>query len=515
MRLSAAVGAARDWLYPSNADICDFRRFDEDLKRMRYLPVGAFLFGFAVYAPLALQRSAWGDDFPLLNNPRHVIDISVDDGRPVLALVNWLILGSVETIGGLVFPRILGVVGIAFFLAYLTRLLQGLGWSPMSALLVACSSGLLPPFHEYVGWATVFSHPWVMLLGAWTGLTWVDAIRSRRWPGALLSFFGFLVALLTYPPAAMFCWAALGIRLVSQSSPARRSVANLCTMGFLVATAGTASLVVGRIAMIVLNVEPAARFQIVDSFSELGQKLLWFSTHPPAVAARLFLIGSPSGLATLLTAGPVLLVIVGGLFLRYEGSPSRRLVSLVVLALPVALTMSVHLISTDNQIEYRFMGGIIVLVWVYLLTAVRGAWEGLASQKPQLFQYRCVGNVALLVVVGGGVAMAITNINQVFIEPSRIKERYLVEQLSDFDYERHLRIVVIEPSDGWPSRDNLGIYSARTDLAQPWVLEPNIRQLLVEHHGPHRRSPVAIVRAPIEPKVDDFELDLRPLKRLL
>ena len=138
----------------------------------------------------------------------------------------------------------------------------------------------------------------------------------------------------------------------------------------------------------------------------------------------------------------------------------------------------------------------------------------LVSQRPLIFQRLCLGNVALLAVIGIGAVKASSNIDQVFVQPSQIKEHYLLERLSDFDHERHYRIVVIEPPEGWPSRENLGIYSARTDLAQPWVLGPNIRLLLAERDGPDGYPPITIVKAPTEPKPGDYELDLRPLRAL-
>ena len=35
--------------------------------------------------------------------------------------------------------------------------------------------------------------------------------------------------------------------------------------------------------------------------------------------------------------------------------------------------MTAHLVSVDNRIEYRFMAGIVVLTWVYIVVAVRAA----------------------------------------------------------------------------------------------------------------------------------------------
>ena len=178
----------------------------DDLKwRHRLAVLAAFFLPVIVYAPLAGRRSAWSDDFGLLLDHERLLTISVDDGRPILGLINRLVIGSVDTIGGLAIPRLLGVLGIAMLAGYLADRLQRLAWSPWAASLLACSIVLLPPFHQYAGWATVFSYPWLLLLAAWTAEKWADAIDRRLWLRATFAFVGFLMVMLAYQPAAMFC----------------------------------------------------------------------------------------------------------------------------------------------------------------------------------------------------------------------------------------------------------------------------------------------------------------------
>ncbi len=478
------------------------------------LPVWAFLFIVAVYAPLAGQRSAWSDDLPLLVDKSGIVGQSVDDGRPVLALVNWLVLGSTDTIGQLVLPRLLGVLGIALFVGYMTRVFRNSGWSSWTSALLACSVGLLPPFYGYAGWATAFSYPWLVLMGAWSGSTWVDSLRERRLARMALAFIVFLTAILAYPPAALFCWAVLGIRLASAHVSLRRSVIDSLSMGGLVLVAGTVGLAIGRIFMAVLDVEPS-RLQIVDSVPEVVDKLVWFATHPIAVAARPFQISSPGNTAAVLTAGPVLVVIAVGLYLRQNGSRTERAASVSLLMGLCALTMTMHLVSVDNQIEYRFMPGIVVLTWVYLVVAIRAIHRWLSGRTAGIERLGVVGVAALAVVVGVATSQARTTIEQVFIRPAEVKEQYLTDRLEGFDPARHDRIVVLEPAEGWPSRTNLGIYSSRTDLGHGWVIEPNLCLLLEERHRDGVCPVVEVVDQPIELRSTDFGLDLRPLRSQL
>jgi hypothetical protein len=119
--------------------------------------------------------------------------------------------------------------------------------------------------------------------------------------------------------------------------------------------------------------------------------------------------------------------------------------------------------------------------------------------------------LALLGVIGAGTLLARQNIEQVFVRPAQVKEEYLLENLQGFDPSRHRRIVVIDAAGHWPSRQNLGIYSVRTDLAHPWVIDPNIRLLLAERHGYAVAPQIVVVFEPTDLGPHDFLLDLRPL----
>jgi hypothetical protein len=68
--------------------------------RHRLAVLTACVLPVIVYAPLAGRRSAWSDNFPLLLDHEKLLTISVDDGRPILGLINRLVIGrSVETCG--------------------------------------------------------------------------------------------------------------------------------------------------------------------------------------------------------------------------------------------------------------------------------------------------------------------------------------------------------------------------------------------------------------------------------
>ena len=302
--------------------------------------------------------------------------------------------------------------------------------------------------------------------------------------------------------------------MISRPSSPRAAAADSCRLGLLVVMAGSVSLLIARTSMAVLGVEPDGRFHFIDSLPELADKLHWFASRPPAVAARPFFISSPSDIAGLLTAVPVLLVIVAGLLLRYEGRFRDRLASMVIFAGVATMTMFSHLIAPENQTEYRYMAGLIVLTWVALVLAFReiGGWALARIGNSRHREPMCV--LVLAAVVGIASVSARQNVEQVFLRPAEIKEEYLVEHLQGFDPSLHTRIVVIDAAGNWPSRKNLGIYSVRTDLAHPWVIEPNVRLLLAEKYGDTINLEIVVTAEPTERRQHDYVLDLRPLVKL-
>ena len=259
----------------------------------------------------------------------------------------------------------------------------------------------------------------------------------------------------------------------------------------------------------------STRYGVVNSLPELIDKVIWFIGHPVAVAARPFLISSPGGVEAVLTAGPVILVVVIGLFLGRPGSIMERSVAVALLMGVAALSMSMHLISVDNQIEYRFMAGLVVVIWVYLAVGVRATQETLRDRRSFLRLMPAIGVPLLVVIVLVGAVLARTNVQQVFVHPSEVKEAYLVDHLVGFDPESHDRIVVQQPVDGWPSHDNLGIYSTRTDIAHGWVIEPNLRLLLAEKSGYNGQVEILETTGWVPTGPRDFILDLRPLRQRL
>ena len=463
----------------------------------------------AVYFPLVVRESAWSDDYQFLE-PLHSFEKMFQDGRPIWAMTLQAVFP--ERVESLSLLRCIGVLGTAFLIGYLTHLLIKWGTSNALSVLVAVSVGLLPPFHGYVGWASTFLLPWVSLAGGIAGFAWIDGVAERRWKSSFVAMLGMVVALLCYPPAAMFCWGLLGLRMVAQRVPMRRSLYEAGSLATLSVLAVLVAVLTTGVVNLVKGIEAHARVGIVSSPGEAAEKLVWFVTHPVVVAARPFQISSPGNLEALLTGGSVLIVIAIGLYLRAEGSPIIRIGWVALCGLVAALSMISHLVSHDNQLEYRFMLGLTFAVWGYLVFSLKSIALAIASTHRNHLTRRylpLVGSTVLTITVFLAGWAARENIKDTFIDPYTEKTAYLKQALTAFDAELYNRVIVINDPNGWPSQKNLGIFSTVSDLAHPWVAEPNVRLVLSDLGIDVEGIAVLIFDAPPERGHQGYELDLR------
>ena len=464
----------------------------------------------AVYFPLVARESAWSDDYGFLE-PLHNFEKIFQDGRPIWAVTFQAVFP--ESVEALSLLRCIGVLGTAFLIGYLTHLLIKWGTSNASSVLVAVSVGLLPPFHGYVGWASTFILPWVSLAGGIAGFAWIDGVAERRWKSSFVAMLGMVATLLCYPPAAMFCWGLLGLRMVAQRVPMRRSLYEAGSLATLSVLAGLITVLIAGVVNLAKGIEAHARVGIVSSPGEAAEKLVWFVTHPVVVAARPFQISSPGNLEALLTGGSVLLVIAIGLYLRAEGSPIVRAGWVALCGLVAALSMISHLVSHDNQLEYRFMLGLTVAVWGYLVFSLKSIALAMVSTCRYHLTRRhlpLVGSTVLMITVLFAGLAARENIKDTFVNPYREKTIYLKQALIDFDPIIHKRVVVTNVPDVWPTRKNIGIFSTVTDLAHSWVIEPNVRLILFELGVDTEEIKILIGDISLKLDLQDYELDISP-----
>jgi len=472
-------------------------------KHGRWAPLVAALTPLVVYLPLAVRRYGWSDDFSHLFWDGEV-DRITSDARPLKALVFHLVFSPADDIDVLMPLRVIGIAGIAVLAWSLARWLRDWGLGPWAGAFLGASTALLPTFQIYGGWATAFAFPWVTVACSWALLTWTAA-ESKRAERAR-AFAVMAAGLSYYPPAAMFGWCLLAVRMVVTRTPLRRTCRQAISAGGLVLGSGAVAFAVARITIAGMGVDMADRVGLVSTPSEIVDKLIWFVTHPAVVAVRPFQISSPGGLEATLTALPVLLLIATGLWRTAPGRPVERAGWLGMIVVLVSTSFFVHLAVTDNQIEFRFMSGLTVAGWLLLVLAALTV----APRPPfRVASPRVLAPVCVVILVFLG-AVAANNVNDLFVRPTRITERYVAAALEEFDADVHERIHVVNDRSWWPLKPDLGTFSTRTDLSHGWVEEPLIRLLLAERGFNADRPTISVSPEP-EPGPTILVVDLRPL----
>ena len=465
-----------------------------------------------VYAPLAARRSAWSDDYPQLESGNFTKLYS--DLRPLWGVLHELVFPT--NIESLLWIRLIGVLGAGILASYLTYHFILWGTGRILSVFLGVSICLLPPFHEYLGWATFFSLPWIALLGGASGLLWIDSRAGGRSGAAVVAFLGILIALLSYPAGALFCWALLGLRFAATRSNLSKIVREVRLLMVLTVLAGAAAYGTARVVIELRTIDIDPRVGVVSSITEGFEKLVWFVTHPVVVAARVFQIRSPGPIEALITGGPILLIIIVGFYYRFPNSRFDRVVSLVVCLFVGSMAMAAHLISHDNQISYRFMLGLVVVIWVYLVFAVTTLAERFIPLVPKegptwlLLIQRHSAKIAMAGILVFGAVGARSNIDTTFVAPFESKHQYLEARLANFDTTHHEQIIIVNDMTLWPTRPNLGIFSVVSDLAHPWVVEPNLRLVLAEMDLDISELDIDVYSTLPSPVPGQFILDVRP-----
>jgi len=282
----------------------------------------------AVYLPPALQRHAWSDDLPFLaSSSSELLNHALERRRPLSGIIQTIGFGLADDIAGLVVLRLVGLVGVLCLVEWLRRLLIRSGMHPVTATLVAISAGLLPSIHQMATWSTIFTSSWLHLLGGIAGdrsLRWVEKRRRQDLVAAATCM---TFVLLAYPPAAMFCWVVPTVRFVLERTPPRKATRQMGGLAIVVTGAGVAGVAILRLMDLISSRGQAEQIRVLSGPGDLVDKVIWFATHPIPVAARPFDTWSPSSLNALLTAGPVLVILILGLWISGSGTALSRLTS--------------------------------------------------------------------------------------------------------------------------------------------------------------------------------------------
>lgn len=493
----------------------------------RRIKLGDLVLAFtaiSIYAPVLFSGYAWSDDYPTLAGVeglgRSPWAMYIALGRPLNGLITSPVFDFAGSIPGLRLARLVGVLGLIALSLLISRCLLKENVRPFQSYGLGLAIIFLPALRISAAWAQVFPHVWAAFAAAMASVLIAPpregGVSCRR-IGIASALYG--TAFLIYQPAAMFIWVILGIRLAATPPPwsrAREEFLRHCVV-VLVGSVGAIGIAIG--AANLAEVEIASRGMPSASVSALLDKATFFATRYVPTAARPFLIRSPSNLEALLTAGPVLILTVVGLYMRVKGSlvERTRIVAMTMLLIPLAVLP--NLIAKETVIEFRLLIALSPLMLIYMAAAAQTLTESVVTRIPKVSRVGSYVLASLLIVAA---VMTFADLRRTFVEPSETKDDFLRAALAGYDPDEHESVIVILPDppfhigSAWGAHPNLGDYSVTTDLAQPWVPRPNISLLLLESGI---RLPTSKVELVVEeegpPPPDAYFVDLRPLVQIL
>lgn len=438
--------------------------------------LGSLLIAVA-YAPGVFRESFWSDDYPALVDTPGIVDHLLRDARPTsagLISVSFSLLHSPQN--GWVL-RLIALFGLLFLFIVISRTVLPSKDSGIANFAIAVAF-CIPTFQTYVHWSITWFYSWTALWGVIAFRCW----RShRRWYKVLGVLF-LVLALTSYPPAALFFFAVIAVVGVLNHSGSRQILTELLHGLVLLVISIAPSALVIFLSMNFSHVSASKRVSLI-SIPDIPDKIVWLISRPLVVGLRPFLVDSPTPVWALITSLPLLLVLLIGLQRQSNRAGESIWLRESAVALPLILSLIPIAIVTDNQIEFRILPGycwgVLSIAVFLLLLEIK---KIVAKTKLRDTQTRYI----LLFVPVSLAFVAIFTINQhysqLFGGPYQKKTKFLIDKISlcasttAFD-----EVLIVPPKTPFPSLQRLGVFSTVTDLASEWVPKPSVQVLLKQH----------------------------------
>ena len=447
--------------------------FSKFLKlNIKRIDAGVLVLIFA-YLPGVLLTTVWSDEYPAIINPQGLSRELMEALRPVwsvLALGTFTLLNTPHLLW---VGRLLGFLGIVILYLSMVKFATRVTMTKSTALFIAL--GLcLPSFQNWAHWANAWPQSWAAALSLWAFYFFKKQDLLLKISAVLM----LMIAITTYPPSSVFFFGALTIRVFENEIRNREFLHDFKNALKLLVGATILAYVLSLSLLKILGLEKATRASFL-SLSDVPEKITWVLTRPLVVGLQFYSINSPSIVFAILTSIPVLAIILCALSRQSNLLQERKLLRLMLYAICLGMTISPLILTSDNQIEHRYIPGYAFAVFCLLCLSLRNIQFKLAKilsvrMKFPFMQYVFFTLLALAVIVN-------TNWRyyEAFYHPYQVKTGFLNSALANCDSASLAKgIEVIPPERGFVTLERLGTYSQTTDLASSWVPMPNIQLLL-------------------------------------
>jgi len=459
------------------------------LSRVRLL---AALYMFVVYSSGVFSPGAWSDDYAALLDPQATGLHAIKDGRLLYGGLIQLMFSLFNSIGGLLFIRLLGLLGLIL----LNDLVINQLYKRSESLLIPITTSAaftLPSFQFSAHWAIAFVMSWA----AYLAVLGFVIFRKHSLKNYLLGLVLLLFSVLLYPLMSFFVVSFVYAEILIDKKTLRSiSLKSAEVLFFLVSGLGLGALVsFTYLRLNSLDANPRVSFV---ALGDIFDKIFWFLSRPFALSFRPFLIDSPS-LPNILIFLFCITTAIILLFRLASGSWLRAIEQVFVLFIFLALSILPLLLAAQNQIDLRFIASntwIVLFTFIYLFGSIFRE-----ASKPWV---SCIAVLLLFT------AFTLNSRYFSFIRPIFLANQTFIAGALENCTEEQIAagLVIVGRTTPWSDKPLIGFYSQMTDFQSEWVPVGALEMYLEEHQLPHSILPMMDVygvndsRCPV--RMDDY-----------
>lgn len=471
---------------------------------------GLLIIVFA-YTPGVFKESFWSDDYVALMDTQGLANHLLKDGRPTAAVLLSSSFSLIKDPANAWILRALALVTLLSIFLFITKQINGARHRDIGTISIAIAF-CLPSFQMYIHWSTTWFYLLAVVAGLYAFHFWSSKLASKK----ILALVLLVLALTTYPPAALFFFAVIAITNLVNESKCYRFFVDAIQGIILLSISGMVSILVVFFTMEIANFSPNSRVAIVP-LSGIPEKIIWLFSRPFVISLRPFMIDSPTVSMALFTSIPMLLILIFGLKQQSNKLGESFLYIGALVAALLLLSLAPIVVTSDNQIEFRVLPGLawgIAVSATYFLLVMISSWLNPLAVDSKLKRMPLL--VATLVLAFVGIGSINAHYVDLFSGPYQKKNTFLTARISScFDSRSINNIVIIPPKQPFPTLQRLGVFSMSTDLASGWVPKPNVELLL---RRINTDVPVEyLATRPLDTKITETEcvIDLEEFRELL
>ncbi len=440
--------------------------------------LGGIFIILLAYAPGVFKESFWSDDYPALMDTSGSANHMFKDARPTAAALLSISFSPLNDPSSAWILRSFALLALLLIFLFVSKRISESKYGNLGIFSIAIAL-CLPSFQMYIHWNVTWFCLWASLAGLYAFQFWSSQLISKK----VFAVFLLTLALTTYPPAALFFLSVITVVNTLNQSKIAKYFSDVIQGLMLLTISGLISVISTFSLMRIVDVSPNTRVALLG-LTDIPEKIVWLISRPVVVGLRPFLIDSPTPMVAMVTALPVLLIIVIGIKRQTVNLGEKFLYRFFGIAFPLVLTLIPIILTSDNQIEFRvlpgFSWGIAVLASYFLLVIISD-WLNRFKINEKLKVSALLITLSILAVIS--IASINMHYSDFFGGPYRMKNTFLNAEISSCLSSGTLRsVTVLPPEKPFPVLPRLGVFSMSTDLASSWVPKPNVELLLKQRN---------------------------------